>query len=88
MTEKSNMAAIGFCPCNSFAPICHKTLCNTTFSRFYDVRNLFLRSILCFGIIFKAITYSTVLQDANYTRNIINIYIIASNFAFSSIYDV
>ena len=46
--NKSNMAANGSDPCNGFAPICRKTLCDTTITKFPDVRNPFLRSILCF----------------------------------------
>ena len=55
--NKSHMAANGFSPCSGFAPICRKTLCNTTISRFSDVKNPFLRSILCFIIILKVIAH-------------------------------
>src|SRR6267154_2764907 len=53
LRHKFNMAATGLSPCNGVAPISHKTLCNTTLSRFLEARNPFLRLILCFRIILK-----------------------------------
>ena len=63
--NKSNMATNGFSPCNGFAPICRKTLCNTIISRFSDVRNPFLWSILCFMIILKIIAHFRVPPSNN-----------------------